>query len=194
MRAKWSRCIGLGFVAIALTACSPDPGDPVDTSDSSSSAEVEPTETSVPTSSLTPDEQAAADSALAAYNGGWEIRVLAQRDPGAKPDWRLDFQQFYAEPLLSSALATLYGLRDAGLRSPTGEPARAPVAAEVDIEQMQVTITDCVDTRPWPSIDATGAVVSTEQPPRPLTARAYYDTQLARWLVVEQEADLEATC
>jgi len=122
------------------------------------------------------------------------LDVLARRDPGAKPDWRLDFQQFYAEPELSDALSTIYGLRDAGISAPSGEPARAPVAAEVDIEQMQVTITDCVDTRPWPSIDATGAVVSTEQPPRPLTARAYYDTQLARWLVVEQEGDLEATC
>ena len=194
MGAKWSRCIGLGFVAVALTACSPDLGDPVDTSESSSSAEVEPTETSVPTPSLTPDEQAAADAALAAYNGAWGVQVLAQRNPGAKPDWRLDFQQFFAEPLLSEVLSTIYGLRDAGLTAPTGEPVRTPVVTEVDLDAMHVTIVDCVDTRPWPSLDASGAVVSTPRLPGPVTAQVDYDTQLARWLVVQQEGDLEATC
>lgn len=189
--------VGLPLLAALLLAgCTGDTGDgpPRSTPPSTSASETtEPAPTTAPP--LSPDEQAAADAALAAYNGGWGVQVQAIRDPGAKPDWRLDFQQFFAEPLLSEILGGIYGYRDAGLAAPAGEPSRAPIVTDVDLNRMQVSITDCVDSRPWPFVVvATGAPGSTPRAPGPVSAQVSYNSQLARWLVIEQEADLEATC
>lgn len=96
------------------------------------------------------------------------------------------------ELLLSDALSTLYGLRDAGISPPTGAPARSPVVTEATLDA--VTITDCVDTRPWPAVDASGTVVSVDSPPSEAVVRVIFDEVLLRWLVVEQTADLETMC
>lgn len=184
-------------IAVLATACSPQADTPAPTATSettASSASPSPTPT-VETGQGGEDEAAAGVAALAAYNGGWSLFVQSRRDPGAKPNWELDYRQYYMDPELSEALGQIYGMRDAGLASPTGEPLRDPAVASVDLEAQVVQVRDCVDLSPWPQIYvATGVLNSQPQPPFVIEARVIYDAAAGRWLVTEQTPDPDEPC
>lgn len=180
------------LLIVLLTACSPGPDDTSSPESSpspaagSSPAEAMPT----PTGTLgqgSADEQAAASAALAAYNNSWALDVQARRDPAAKSDWKLDYRLYFGEPALSVALGLVYGMRDAGLASPTGEPIRDPQVAAVGGQAQSAEIRDCVDFRPWPEIFvSTGQRNSIAGPPFVIEAQVSYDAVVGRWLVTEQ--------
>lgn len=192
------RLAALCLTLAVLAGCggdNPEP-EPSRSSETSTSSET-PTTSAEPTDTGQggPDEQAAAQDALAAYNAAWDLVVLARRDPGAKPDWSLDYGQFYGEPLLSQVLGTLYGMRDDGLANPSGAPIRQPEAGAVDLASGSVAIKDCVDVAQWPQIYvATGESNSVPQPPYLLEAQVVYSQADGRWLVVEQVADPNRPC
>lgn len=186
------------FLVLLMAACSSDPHARQGISPSSTIAAPS---ASGPTPSLTDalgqgeDEQAAAVAAIAAYNGSWALVVQARRDPGAKPSWKLDYRQYFTDPALSVALGLVYGMRDAGLASPTGEPARDPTVVAADGQARTAEISDCVDFRPWPEIFvSTGQQNSIPAPPFVIEARVIYDAGAGRWLVTEQTPHPDQPC
>lgn len=185
---------------LALVGCSSgrDDADSAETVPPSASAASNAVEGALPTDPLAqmgPAEQAAAVAAVAAYDGSWALDVQARRDPGAKPDWELDYRQYFTDPALSVALGSVYGMRDAGLANPTGEPIRSPQVVAVEIETQVVDIVDCIDYRPWPEIFvASGVQNSIPEPPFVVQARAIYDTAGGRWLVAEQSPQPDQPC
>lgn len=188
MRLTKRSIAGLLLSVLLVAGCSADPDDTPSPSstESTTSASASPTPT-VETGQGGEDEAAAAMAALAAYNGGWAMVVQSYRDPGAKPNWELDYRQYITEPELSEALGYVYGLRDAGVAHPSGDPVRNPAAARVDLDAQVVEVRDCVDLSAWPQVFvATGVLNSTPQPPFVIEARVIYDAAAARWLVTEQ--------
>ncbi len=141
------------------------------------------------------EEQAAAMAALEAYDSAWAVLVQSYRDPGAKPDWELDYRQYMTEPELGTALAYVYGLRDAQLAHPSGTPVRNPTVTSVDLEAQIIEVRDCVDLSQWPQVStATGMLNATPQPPYVVTARVVYEDAAGRWLVSEQTPETSQPC
>jgi len=183
-----------------LSGCSSDPDDLAssETAPLLAPAASNAVDGALPTEALSqtsPEEQAAAVAAVAAYDGSWALDVQARRDPGAKPNWQLDYRQYFTDPALSVALGQVYGMRDAGLASPTGEPSRDPRVVAVDLDRQSVEIVDCVDFRTWPEIFvATGEQNSIPEPPFVIQARVIYDPAAGRWLVTEQTPHPDQPC
>lgn len=197
MRLMRRSIAGLVLCGLLVAGCSADPDDtasPSSIDETTATSESAAPSTTDEAGQGGPDDQAAAMAALAAYNGGWAIVVQSYRDPGAKPNWELDYRQYITEPELSEALGQVYGMRDAGVAHVTGEPVRDPTATNVDLQALVVEIRDCVDVNPWPqTYVATGQSNSRPQDPFVLEARVIYDTAAARWLVTEQ-TPTEAPC
>lgn len=179
---------------LLLGGCTDDPNPPANTSGSMASPEFT-SATSSATSTLTAEEQAASDAALAAYNGMWSVDVASMEDPGA--DWYAAYRQYVGDPALSLRISDRQAYAAAGVIG-QGAPERNPKITSISLAQPPtVLIADCIDVTGWDLIkEATGESVRDEenQPPRYMyeaTVQRYDD---GIWLVNETKALLEKPC
>lgn len=170
---------------VGVAACRARGGDAVDL------AEFVPTAS--PTSTLTP-EQEAAEQALAAYNGFHEAYVSA----AAIPEFMYpDLALFAADPLLAEARYALYTM---GLRGVvyTGRPVHDPRVTAVNLEATPPTvdIEDCLDSTGWHVVrqsDGSDASAPGQAERYLVTSQVVADAS-GRWFVRQSTPQRDQAC
>jgi len=223
MTRRWAAAMISVVLGAVIAGCSNDSADPVTVAASASSRptptpSVAAISTAPPTSSappavsstvtsasvnlstsptwpntLSPDEVAAAQRAIAAYRSYWQVVDLAAAQPGL--DWSEEVAQYATGPEQQSLLAALRKLAERGYHT-VGNTVLSPRVTSV--QQGVVAITDCVDKTVADSQDSTGRSVKAPNVPgsyfrHPSTAQV---AQLAdgRWAVVVTTDDWSQTC
>lgn len=175
-----------------LSACTRDPEPPAEGTGSSAAPSSPPSASA--TSTLSAEEQAAADAALEAYKGMWSVAVEAMVDP--TQDWYAAYRQFVGDPVLTVRISELAAYAQAGVVG-EGEPKLSPTIKSVGLTQpATVVIADCVDVSDWTFVKkATGeSVDDPNQPPKyryEATIQRYDD---GTWLVNDAKPLLEQLC
>ncbi len=192
-RTRTRALIGLAVVGslLGLPACSGGESSAEPASPSPTVPDSRPSPTTTAGTS-DPEDEAAAQAAMAAYRDLTELVQNARRDPSQ--DWLPAYTQLAADPYRSAELLEISALRDRGIAH-SGAVTNAPEVTGVDLTGgtdgtlQTVTIEDCVDTRDFPAtVRATGEVISAERPPHVAVATVvFYPAPEDRWLVTAVE-------
>ena len=191
--------VGLAVLGalLGLAACSSEDGSTGQVSPSATA--LEPRPSPAPSSAVQdPEDEAAAEAALAVYRDLTQVIQDARRDPTR--DWLPAYSELAADPYRSAELLEISALRDRGVAH-SGEVHNHPRVTEVDLAGgtdgtlRTVTIEDCVDTRDFPAtVVATGQIFSVSRPPHVAIATVvFYPAPDDRWLVASVQVQ-DRTC
>ena len=169
-----SSATALSTTATLTTASTPSSSSPVTsaspvtpTSSAASSSSTAPATTANPwPADLTPDQQAMAQAALAAYHQAWTVVDQAYADP--TQSWEPTIRQYIADPYALVVLKSLQGLASKQFHTVGSNKVDAVVTAvEGSGDGAKVTIEACVDSSGGDLLDVNGKSVKAPLPVGP---------------------------
>lgn len=197
-----------GVVTQTLESASTSPVESTSTPTTRSLEQTEPSSPSAPSdtaasstagnpwpANLTPDQVAAAQTALATVDGYIAVNAAANADPAAK-DWTDDIRKYASDPAATQTLDALASFVTAQVRQTVPPTYEHPKVISVD--DHRVVVEACLDNTKTTLVDAAGAsVLSPPANPRAIVTLTLfrYAPEDGGWLVGEQSLSSPArTC